>query len=252
MAVSQQRSHSQRGGLTFGTTITMTLLLTTSMTTAQMPAEVIYLNNRIPFPEARYRQYRWLSGSDRQKIADAGYTPEEWDQPKTAIMESIPFKDLGILQSKVSELGLTQDQWDCYVNHYAGYSWEQLSNDLQIHAVALGWTPLTWQDKTNSDAKPILFRNFWDELSGPQKKTAGEFCYFENTWNEENLRYWTTPPPSEHTPSPTKAPTMAPTITMKPTMVTLPPAASASSTPSFSIVLEIFLIVGMAVAFIVA
>eukprot|EP00526_Cylindrotheca_closterium_P019403 CAMPEP_0113661328 /NCGR_PEP_ID=MMETSP0017_2-20120614/33369_1 /TAXON_ID=2856 /ORGANISM="Cylindrotheca closterium" /LENGTH=219 /DNA_ID=CAMNT_0000576011 /DNA_START=38 /DNA_END=697 /DNA_ORIENTATION=- /assembly_acc=CAM_ASM_000147 len=211
---------------------------------AVMPAES-FLNSRIQFPEVRYRQYRWLSDEDRQKVSD-GYTPEEWDQPMSAVIERIPFSDLGILQPKVTNLGLSQEQWDCYVNNYSGYEWNQLSSELQIHAVALGWTPNKWANRATS--KPDVFRNFWDELEDPIKKTAGEFCYFENTWNEENLRYWTTAPPSEHTQAPTKPPTVAPSSTLRPTIA---PLTSASTTPSLSIFLELLLVFGMAAAFMV-
>lgn len=232
----------------------MSLLKTTTTTMAQQPLPVAvmpaesFLNSRIPFPEVRYRQYRWLADEDRQKVSDAGYTPEEWDQPMSAISESIPFADLGILQPKISALGLSQEQWDCYVNNYSGYKWDRLSSELQIHAVALGWTPGTWANRATS--KPEVFRNFWDELSGPIKKTAGEFCYFENTWNEENLRHWTTASSAEPTHGPTKSPTAAPSLMTLRTHAPL--EDSASTTPVLSICLEILLVVGMVAASIVA
>ncbi|CAJ1951928.1 unnamed protein product [Cylindrotheca closterium] len=232
--------------------ICMALLATATTTTmaqqaqpvAIMPAES-FLNSKIPFPGVRFQQYRWLSDEDRQKVLDAGYTPEEWDQPTLAVSESVPFSDLGILQPKITALGLTQEQWDCYVNNYSGYKWSQLSSELQIHAIALGWTPNTWANRATS--KPDIFRNFWDELSDPIKKTAGEFCYFENTWNEDNLRYWTTAPPSVHTTqAPTKPPTAAPSRTIRPTIA---PIALASTSPSLSIGLELLLVVGTAATF---
>lgn len=253
MVINQQNNNHQALA-----TFSVALLACTMITAQQqgpplpvavMPADYSFMNSRISFPEVRYQQYRWLSEEDRQKVSEAGYTPEEWDQPMSAVVESIPFSDLGILQSKITALGLSQEQWDCYINNYSGYKWDQLSNQLQIHALALGWTPSTWENSKSSNSKPAVFRNFWDELSDPQKKTAGEFCYFENTWNEENLRYWTTAPPSEHTSAPTKSPTTAPGKTMAPTIAPL--KASATTTPSLSIFLEVVLIVGMGFAFLV-
>ncbi|KAL3941478.1 MAG: hypothetical protein SGBAC_004166 [Bacillariaceae sp.] len=215
-----------------------------------MPAES-FLNSNVPFPEIRYRQYRWLSDQDREKVSEAGYiTADDWDQPLSAVIEHIPFKDLGILQPKIAALGLSQEQWDCYINNYSGYKWDQLSSELQIHAVALGWTPTTWANRAISGNKPDVFRNFWDELSSPLKKTAGEFCYFENTWNQENLRYWTTAPPSERdTQAPTKAPTVAPTGLLRQTDAPLD--ASSSSSSASSICMDLLLFAGMTVALMV-
>jgi hypothetical protein len=181
-----------------------------------MPSD---MNTRgIEYPNFRYLQYRFLDPEDVPLVDAFGYTQSSWDFPASDTIELIAFNALGNGKSDAVQLGFTEDVWDCYINHYRFFDWSELEG-LGVHdyLVAIGWTEDNW--RTSENEEPAIFNLDWGGLTEDQRSNATEVCYFEEIWNKEALKFWTTGPPTEPpTPAPTASfsPTMAPTN--KPTL----------------------------------
>ena len=170
------------------------------------------LNNRgIEYPSFRYLQWRYLDDENMTIAMGFGYTEASWDMPGSATIELLNFDGLGLGQTEAKMLGFTQDVWDCYINHYLFYDWDDLDAEIQGYLTAIGWDPSSWGP---SAVKPDTYEKFWDELTDDQRGNATELCYFAETWNNDNLIFWTTGPPTD---SPTIVPTASPIPTAAPT-----------------------------------
>ena len=76
-------------------------------------------------------------------------------------------------------------RWDCYINHYNFYDWDELVDDgVQEFFETLGWNNNSWignEDPPASDGK------LWMDLSFEEKSAAEEVCFFKATWNSQEL-----------------------------------------------------------------
>jgi len=145
----------------------------------------------IPNPANRFLLWKWLFEASKTAAKTLGYTEETWNQPMSASIESLVFDDLNPnLQDATYVLGLGPGKiWDCHVNHYQAYNWEELKTlalkqDLYI---ALGWSFESWNalaDPPATDSKK------WNELSAAEQSAATELCYRQETWDRLNLKEW--------------------------------------------------------------
>lgn len=90
--------------------------------------------------------------------------------------------------NEIHKLGYDEDQWDCCINHYRDYDWEELAYwnyTEQIEAYeALGWTNETF---SSSDAMdwPESELLIWENLTNHQQEMASsKLCYIPETWDE--------------------------------------------------------------------
>eukprot|EP00957_Ditylum_brightwellii_P102163 7788211-Ditylum_brightwellii.AAC.1 len=99
--------------------------------------------------------------------------------------------------------GFDEEKWDCWMNHYTGYDWEQLkSSDLTQPFEALGWTEQSWNGEApnpTSEAKSWcdpLVRDTMEVLgnkssmiclTSKEMEAALELCYVQSTWNEVSM-----------------------------------------------------------------
>ena len=108
----------------------------------------------------------------------------------SAPVESLVFDDLDADQIDAAYvLGLAPAEiWDCHVNHYSGYNWEELeAAGMQQNFVALGWTFESW----NSLEEPPKSEGAkFETLTDVEKAAARALCYREPTWNRANLNDW--------------------------------------------------------------
>ena len=89
----------------------------------------------------------------------------------------------------LEDLGYVKDSWDCCINHYSDYDWEDFKTRVYFEQMlaleALGWTNETW-DSTVPDAVPETEFLLWKNLTEFQRSMASrKLCYTEETWNEE-------------------------------------------------------------------
>jgi hypothetical protein len=201
------------------------------------------LNTRgIEYPAFRYAPWATLNLSTTIFAGILGYTSATWNLPSSNVIESISFETTGEStldqQEAITNIGFSEEQWDCYVNHYDGYYWEELAEvGVQQFFVALDWTEASW---TGQSSYPASDDEYWADLTAEEQAAAFELCYLPQTWDaEESLVLWATAPPTvvpTAAPS-TVSPTGSPTESASPTTETRSPTTSptTSSSPTLSV-----------------
>lgn len=70
-------------------------------------------------------------------------------------LEEIGFTPIDILV----KWGVTEEQWDCYINHYSDYDWDELINATVVeYFITLGWNQESWETKDPDLAPKSEFR----------------------------------------------------------------------------------------------
>jgi len=90
----------------------------------------------------------------------------------------------------LKSLPISAESWDCYVNHYRGYAWGELADEVHEEAqksyVALGWTAAMW----DRDDAPEEEGKYWVELTDAQRQAAAGVCHTQETWDEVAIPLW--------------------------------------------------------------
>ena len=157
---------------------------------------ILALASSVVAAEATSLRSRWIEFSeltDEQKsIATEGlnYTKETWNNLGTNPIEASEFFDLSDEQKKAAkQLGFIGATWDCDMNHYVDYSWEELEEYfLDAYWIALGWTKRKWGIPgfaSKSEGKN------WSELTSAEQDAAMEVCYFQESWDGISITGWT-------------------------------------------------------------
>lgn len=152
----------------------------------------------VPFcPAVRYEP--WSLKEARTKSMLMGrlqYRRKSWDfEPLSDSWNEIEFYSWAdsatsnMTRTYASLLGYDEDKWDCCVNHYEGFEWQDLENwnyTEQIAALkALGWSHDTY-GLTESTVWPESEFQYFSELTEYQRyMAASKLCFTEETWNEE-------------------------------------------------------------------
>lgn len=118
------------------------------------------------------------------------YTPETWNQPGSFETESLAYDDLNEdEQAGAKGLGISHAMWDCHINHYHKYWWENLQeHNLDQYFIALGWNANMWDGGEWSDT---YYNKYWDEMTQEQQGAAAQVCYTQELWDEIPLPDWT-------------------------------------------------------------
>ena len=92
-------------------------------------------------------------------------------------MEDWAFHDLYETERNgIVGLGMNEDVWDCHVNHYFGFWWEDIVKfQLDKYYSVLGWDEDSWD---NDKDAPHTEAMYWDELTPEQQAAAVQLCYF--------------------------------------------------------------------------
>ena len=133
-------------------------------------------------------------------------------------LESIQASGIAPYNTITRTLGLDEEQWDCWINHFYDYDWSELvDEELGLYFEALGWTQTSWD---NDDAANFPESNdkFWVELTDLEKEAANYLCFFPELWDATlTIPEWTydpvtgtggtavqppTPSPAPSTPAP--------------------------------------------------
>ena len=122
-------------------------------------------------------------------------TSETWDVPGIGDIEKKSFSS--ILENSETQaemilsMGWTQSMYDCYVNHYADYDWEDMqeqASDAIPYWEDLGWSKESWNGEVDYVPRTEIME--WDELSEQQQFAALQLCYFQETWSLVPLTAW--------------------------------------------------------------
>jgi hypothetical protein len=180
----------------------------------------------VTYPRGRYVQWQFLTPPVRSAAELLRYDETTWNVPGSAPVEKQAFHNLTApFQAAVlGDLQMNEATWDCYINHYSGYSWTELLYAVQMHYSALGYTADSWSSVSRTT--PILGNLNWTELNAAQRIAADQLCYFQRVWDGDDIATW----------SFTSLPTAAPT-TMS--LFSTPPTNTPSNESVVSFVLPI-------------
>ena len=96
-------------------------------------------------------------------------------------MEKLAFHSLPIhKQTAASSLLYPGECWDCKVNHYEGFDWDEMSDDIKEAWGVLGWNQNNWE---LGGPYPASENKNWGQLSQEEKEAAGYLCYNESIWS---------------------------------------------------------------------
>merc|ERR1712238_386224 len=148
---------------------------------------------------------RWISYVDLTVaqlvlVKALDYTKETWNLLGTnPIEESIFYFLTSDQQDAAEQLGFVEDTWDCYQNHYDGYTWSELEEvKVAKYWIELGWNQLSWDE----DIDPLnIFDMKWVELTPAQQEAATELCYRQGTWDKIPIPEWPVSPDPDNVPS---------------------------------------------------
>ena len=199
--------------------------------------EVRHLGS-IAYPSFRYVPWYDLDPGYRYLATNIlNYSGLTWNVPGSATIETLDWSSLTDEQKlAIFALGSTgQDQWNCFINHYQGFSWSELvTNGISGPYEALGWNVDNWHG-SNSSAPPTSKYTAWVNLTNTERQAARDICYFQETWDDINLKDWIPSifPSDSPSMAPSNAPSMIPTTVDHPS--TIPsdaPSLVPSDTPS--------------------
>ncbi len=141
--------------------------------------------------EIRYVVWGDLSEDKKKLASELGYDKDTWNTPGTADIEYYSIEGLAEAERQVdidniSEMGFSEEQWDCYVHHYISFSWEALESvGVDSHFTSLGWSQSSWDGET--DEVPASEEKSWDELTEEERSGAVGLCYIHQTWDGYSL-----------------------------------------------------------------
>ena len=149
----------------------------------------------IPFPTYRYIVWNQLSDTAFKASINLAYTGFTWNTPGSAKLEQLAWVTLGEQnQGFAKTIGFNQEVWDCYSNHYDGYTWSELQAiSVDQYWAALGWDQSNWESNSSA-VQPASVNASWADLTSAEQKAASELCYIQETWDGVELVYWVTSP----------------------------------------------------------
>jgi hypothetical protein len=185
-------------------------------------------------PTNRFTPFELLEADLQTAALTVGWTTDTWNVPGTVAFEVNRYADLSADQQAplTSPLDIDGLQWDCWINHYAGYFWNELESEAEVqdYWTALGWTENSWNEIDNP---PATEEASWADLTDAEEAAATALCYNELTWDLLSLTTLITALPTQ-APSVSAGPSAA-TQTMQPTMspvTATPTVAPVTSSPT--------------------
>lgn len=142
----------------------------------------VYVDGLYPLakPEGRYKNWDDLD-ENMTIIAKDGlkYNDFLWNVVGLNPIEGKDWAQLTPVEAKSANLlGLDQISWDCWVNHFRGYTWEELKfYGIDFYYSALGYNDQSWIGLEEEPKKKS-----WKELNEAERKAATELCFFRETW----------------------------------------------------------------------
>ncbi|KAL7525331.1 hypothetical protein ACHAXR_000959, partial [Thalassiosira sp. AJA248-18] len=128
-------------------------------------------------PEKRCLKWSSLGGSDLSYASNnLGYDRDTWNLPGTGDIEAWSYHDLYDIEVAGAQgLGIDSEMWDCHINHYFGYWWEDIEYyGYDEYLTGLGWKVESWD---NCAPAPDSEDKYWDELTPRQQAGATQVCY---------------------------------------------------------------------------
>jgi len=126
---------------------------------------------------------------ESQTIAEErlGYTVTTWNVFSLAPIEKKRWASLSQNEREGAVLlGYTEDTWDCFINHYKDYTWDDLAaSGVQTFYQGLGWTQSFWEG--TGFGVPTAESKWWGQLNDDEKRFANALCFFEDNWDRNDM-----------------------------------------------------------------
>lgn len=152
------------------------------------------LNSRgIEYPSYRFRPYGTLEEDIIPFVLSLGYDERSWNSLGVNPWEVYSYKSIqsdasSLIIDSIQRIGFTEDVWDCYINHYRDFTWQELADEgVIVFAAILGWNEEMWDGFTSSPETELML---WDDLTIGQQQAAAEFCFTKEIWNKVSLDDW--------------------------------------------------------------
>ena len=193
-------------------------------------------NEDFSFPYTRYKPWDQLTTTEKNIATNLlEYTGETaWNNPMTNRMELMRLENVFEYLNKtlpdntydqikaffLAEMGYKESIWDCWINHYVGFSWIYYSRyNFNWTLIDLGWTQTTW-DSNNATLAPPSESKKWTQLTAKERTAAQYLCYNQDLWDGTEIGQWVASSSPTDSPTVSPAPTSAPTT---PAPTTPPP-----------------------------
>jgi hypothetical protein len=86
------------------------------------------------------------------------------------------------IRANAAIVGFTEDTWDCHINHYNDYSWEELATDnLTEYFETIGYTTEIWEGE---DTDLDVDDEDWEDISEEAQAALEEICWTEDLWDD--------------------------------------------------------------------
>lgn len=139
------------------------------------------------YPSVRFTAWDQLSHDVRQRARDADYNEKNWNKVNTFEAEDFDYESLKPrFQDFIDNLPISAESWDCWVNHYRNYEWDEFTPSVETSYMALGWTDDMW----NGDEEPEEEGKYWGDLTAVQQQAATSICYTQQIWDEVEIPLW--------------------------------------------------------------
>jgi hypothetical protein len=146
-----------------------------------------------PVDDIRYVVWGDLTDDIISNAETLAYTEETWNLPGTASIElrsydAIELAGIAAWVVAINAMGLDEDQWNCHINHYTYFDWEDLEAEgVQVFYVALGWTETSWKEESGP---PKSEDKDWSEFTVEEREAAEALCYRCELWDGSPLTTW--------------------------------------------------------------
>lgn len=116
-------------------------------------------------------------------------TLKTWNNPGENDIEAWSYHDLWPEEVVgIQALGIDEEMWDCHINHYAGYWWEDIeSYGYSIYLNELGWNEGNYD---GDESSPESDEKWWDQLTEKERVAATQLCYTRELWNAVPISDW--------------------------------------------------------------
>lgn len=154
-------------------------------------------------PDIRYTAFNKLDSTSRTIAQEKlGYDELTWNNHGLAPIEQRRWTHLTSNERDGADLlGFSQERWDCFINHFEDYAWDELAeigntichthechrdkSYIQQHYRQLGWTQAHWEHTT--DTVPYTEARWWGQLTDVEQKAANGLCFFEKNWDKVDM-----------------------------------------------------------------
>ena len=150
-------------------------------------------------PDLRYVPFAALDETTRTIAKERlGYTSLTWNNHGLAPVEKKRWTSLTSTEREGADLlGFSPERWDCFVNHFEDYTWDELAavghdichthechrdkSYIQQHYRQLGWSRDHWEH--TAATPPYTEARWWGQLTAAEQKAAKGLCFFEKNWD---------------------------------------------------------------------